>query len=247
MNLQSSRLGCVINGMSVNSFMYADDLILLSLSVIELQKMIAFCAFELGCIKLNINSSKSVCLRIGKRFAFNCAKLYVNGIVLNFTNEIKYLGVFIKSGNTFKFNTDVNKSKCYRIMNSILSKCRNKPELVIPLCDAYCFPVLLYGSEVMMLNNSQKISLDSTVKRLFYKLFNSNDAHVIKQCQYHMSCLPTSYAIDLRSAKFYANLKNSENVLLRSFFKKFGSNSLYDLSVKYCLLNCRASAFTDRM
>jgi hypothetical protein len=24
------------------------------------------------------------------------------------------------------------------------------------LCDAYCFPVLLYGSKVMMLNNSQK-------------------------------------------------------------------------------------------
>ena len=36
----------------------------------------------------------------------------------------------------------------------------------IGLCDAYCFLVLLYGSEVMMLNNSQKVSLDSTVKRL---------------------------------------------------------------------------------
>ena len=78
----------VISGSSVNSFMYADDIILLSLSVIELQEMIDFCSFELGCIKLNINSSESVCLRIGKRFAFNCAKLYVNGIVLNFTNEI---------------------------------------------------------------------------------------------------------------------------------------------------------------
>ena len=53
--------------MSVNSFMYADDLILLSLSVIDLQKMIDFCSFELGRIKLNnINSSKSVCLRIVK-------------------------------------------------------------------------------------------------------------------------------------------------------------------------------------
>ena len=247
LNLQSSRLGCVINGMSVNSFMYADDLILLSLSVIDLQKMIDFCSFELGRIKLNINSSKSVCLRIGKRYAFNCAKLYVNGIVLSFTNEIKYLGVFIKSGTIFKFNTDVNKSKCYRIMNSILSKCRNKPELVIPLCDAYCFPVLFYGSEAMMLNNSQKISLDSTVKNLFYKLFNSNDAHVIKQCQYHMSCLPTSYAIDLRSVKFYAKMKNSENVILRSFFEKCGNTYLHDLSVKYGLLNCRASDFTDCM
>ena len=74
-----------------------------------------------------------------------------------------------------------------------------------------------------MLNNSQKISLDSTVKNLFYKMFNSNDAHVIKQCQYHMSCLPISYAIDLRSVKFYAKMKNSENVILRSFFEKCGN------------------------
>ena len=132
-------------------------------------------------------------------------------------------------------------------MNSILSTCRNKPELVIPLCGAYCFPVLLYGSEVMMPNNSQKTSLDSTVKRLLYKLFNSNDAHVIKQCRYHMSCLPTSYAIDLRSAKFYAQIKNSENVLLRGFFEKFGSNYLYDLPVKYGLQNCSALTFEDRM
>jgi hypothetical protein len=60
-----------------------------------------------------------------------------------------------------------------------------------------------------------------------------------------MSCLPTSYAIDLRSAKFYANMKNSEKVLLRSFFEKCGHTCLHDLSIKYGLLYCRASAFTD--
>ena len=171
----------------------------------------------------------------------------LNGIVLNFTNEFKYLGVFITSGTTLKFNTDVNKSKCYRIMNSILSKCGNKPEIVISLCDAYCFPVLLYGSETMMLNKSQKTSLDSTVKRLCYKLFNSNDEHVIKQCQYYMSWLPTSYAIDLRSAKFYSNLANTDNVLLRSLFEKFGSHSLNDLSTKYCLPVGSAVTFKDHM
>ena len=62
-----------------------------------------------------------------------------------------------------------------------------------------------------------------------------------------MSCLPTSYAVDLRSAKFYAKMKNSENVLLRGFFEKIGSNALDDLSVKYCLQNCSALTFTDRM
>ena len=81
-----------------------------------------------------------------------------------------------------------------------------KTESVISLCDAYCFPVLLYGSEVMMLNSSQKNNLDAIAKCLFYKLLDSNDAHAY-QCQYQMSCLLTSFAIDLRLAKFYANMK----------------------------------------
>jgi hypothetical protein len=62
-----------------------------------------------------------------------------------------------------------------------------------------------------------------------------------------MSRLPTSYAVDLGSVKFYAKMKNSENVLLRGVLERFGSNSLYDLSVKYGLQNCSALTFTDRM
>ena len=112
-------------------------------------------------------------------------------------------------GSTLKCNTDVNKSKCYRVMNNILRKCGNEPELVIPLCTAYCFPVLMYGTEVMMLNNSQKISLDSTVGRLFYKVFNSNNSHVVNQCQFYMFCLPTSHAIGLSSAKLHSHLSNT--------------------------------------
>jgi hypothetical protein len=42
-------------------------------------------------------------------------------------------------------------------------------------------------------------------------------------------------------------MKNSENVLLRGFFEKFGSNALDDHSVEYCLQNCSALTFTDRM
>jgi len=73
LKLQSSRLGCVINGISVNSFMYADDLILLSLSIVELQKLIDLCSSELANIQLRVNPIKCVCLRIGKRFSLNCA------------------------------------------------------------------------------------------------------------------------------------------------------------------------------
>jgi len=50
----------------------------------------------------------------------------------------------MKRGHSLKFNIDINKRKCYQC---ILGKICKKAELVIPLCEAICFPILLYGIE----------------------------------------------------------------------------------------------------
>jgi len=42
-NLESSRLGCFIEGFCVNSLMHADDLIIIALTVSDLQKMLTLC------------------------------------------------------------------------------------------------------------------------------------------------------------------------------------------------------------
>ena len=44
--LSKSSLGCYINGLCLNSIMHADDLLLLSISVYDLQKMIDLCLHE---------------------------------------------------------------------------------------------------------------------------------------------------------------------------------------------------------
>ncbi len=78
--------------------------------------------------------------------------MFITGIVIKLANEINNLGYLLDVeivGNLIR-----RERKCYRTVESILSKCVNKPELVIPLCKAYCFPILLYGSEVLLLNNS---------------------------------------------------------------------------------------------
>lgn len=104
-------------------------------------------------------------------------------------NEIQYLWIFSESGNSLKFNTDVNKRRLifHRTMVSILSEGGHKPDMVIPLCEVYCSPEKLYLSEVLLPNISQKTSLDSPVKRIFHKLFNSSEACVTDQCHYYMS------------------------------------------------------------
>ena len=67
-NLHQSKLGCHINLMCFNSFMFADDLILLAISVCDMQKMVELCKTELDWLDMRINTDKSSCIRIGKRF-----------------------------------------------------------------------------------------------------------------------------------------------------------------------------------
>ena len=59
-------------------FMYADDLVLLSASVAQLQTMITICADELQSLDMTINVNKSCCIRFGKRNKFVCTKLKMN-------------------------------------------------------------------------------------------------------------------------------------------------------------------------
>jgi len=66
MALPASGYGCYFHGMFVGYFMYADDLLLLSKSLCDLQLMIDICCAELEGIDMCLNVKKSQVLRIGK-------------------------------------------------------------------------------------------------------------------------------------------------------------------------------------
>jgi len=47
---------------------YADDILLITQSVVELQRLFHMCELELDLLEMRINTKKSCCLRIGPRF-----------------------------------------------------------------------------------------------------------------------------------------------------------------------------------
>ena len=71
------RHGCHLRGLSVSALIYADDLILISPSVTELQAMLDLCGSELASIDIKLNSKNSNAVRIGNRFKIDCVKLHV--------------------------------------------------------------------------------------------------------------------------------------------------------------------------
>ena len=61
--------------------LYADDIMLLTRSVCELQRMLTAREHELSWLDMSINSKKSCCMRIGPRCNFKCSNLNLNVVI----------------------------------------------------------------------------------------------------------------------------------------------------------------------
>ena len=92
-SLTVSGLGCRIDGWCCNSFMYADDLILLAISNNNLIKLIKKCQFEFNLIGLEINANKSGALKFGPRHSNTSNQLLVDNLKISWVKELVYLGV----------------------------------------------------------------------------------------------------------------------------------------------------------
>jgi len=82
--------------------MYAEDLILLSISIYELQILVETCLLTIEDHKLRINVNKSAC--IGPRHNIGAQPITIKLSPMAWKSEIRYLGVNIISSNKFKVN-----------------------------------------------------------------------------------------------------------------------------------------------
>src|SRR5271155_5892240 len=73
--------------------MYADDLILISISLKYMQSIVDLCSSEFEYIGMNINIKKSGCIRIGSRHNKEVSNFCINNQPLKWLQEIKYLGI----------------------------------------------------------------------------------------------------------------------------------------------------------
>jgi exonuclease III len=246
--LNSSRLGCTVKGLTVNAFMYADDLILLAASVTDLQRLIDICVDSLTTIQLSVNAKKCFCMRIGKRFRIDCNNVKIDKFPIQWSSEIRYLGVYFISGHVIKFNLDYCKKKFYRCLNSILSKTGTKViDILLSLTHSYCIPVLLYATESMSLTITEKRRLASPFQRLYFKMFTSFDPQTIAYCQFYTGYLPMDYMIDLRFLKFLTKTANTTNVFLNLLFSLNGNASINNVCAKYQAIKKDISSVKNAM
>jgi len=130
-------LGCV---------MYADDVILISASMYDLQAMVDICSDELTSIDMKLNIAKSQTLRIGSRLCSSCKSINVSGVEICYVDKLKYLGCFIVAAKLFKLSIHEMRIKFYRVFNSLYRKCYKFSEsILLHLVSSHCKPFLPYG------------------------------------------------------------------------------------------------------
>jgi hypothetical protein len=237
--LQKSSLGCYVRNICFNAFMYADDLLLLSISISDLQAMINICKDELDWLDMKINIKKSMCMRVGNNFNASTCDILLDSTPIAWTTEIRYLGLYIVAARTFKCNLHIAKVKYFRSLNAILGKVGSVSpvNLALSLISSNCNPVLLYGLESVHLTKAQVQSLTYPFNSSFMKLFHTFDAKVISQCQFYCGYLPFKQVLDLRCLKFYHKLSKFDFSPAAIMFNWFGMPERDAIAANYGIYN----------
>ena len=90
--------------MFVGCVMYADDLLLLSASLCDLQLMISICCEELNKLDMRLNLKKSQIVRIGRLCTSYACSVVIDGTSIEFVDGLKYLEWYILSSKSFKIS-----------------------------------------------------------------------------------------------------------------------------------------------
>ena len=230
--LTKSHLGCFIKTICYNSFMYADDIILLSLSVSHMQCMVDTCVQEFNDIDMEINIKKSGCLRIGNRHLAQCQAIVIGGKSITWLQEVKYLGIIIVSARCFKTNQQVGKQKFFSAINGIFGKIGLHTSAVVlcSLIDSFCLPILLYAAESLIWSNKSLRSIENSFSQAYFKIFNTFDKVIIQQCQLHLGYLPVRLLVDLRKFNYHYKISKLPN---HPNFYLMNQDELSELYLRY--------------
>lgn len=243
--LKLSGLGCRVNQAMFNAIMYADDLLLMSASLCDLQSMVNLCVNEFRSIGLSININKSVCMRIGPRYKVPVTSIAVDDSFLQWKSELRFLGVTLLAASSIRCNLQVVRQSYFRALNGIFGKIgTHSTELVtLSLINSFCIPILTYGIEAFNVSVSMYNVLESAFSAAFSKIFGTFDKSIIKQCQFYSHISPLCNVIDGKRLKFLHGVKSSSNFALKLLFETTGKNEYICLLKKHSITTDNVNQF----
>ena len=208
--LEKSNLGCRIKNKLFNVIMYADDILLLSISYRHLQLLVDICVAELSKLGMLFNCRKTQCIRVGPHFKSTGSNLVIGNTAINWGNNVKYLGIDFLTGARFNFNLQPLRQKFFGAVNSILSVTATKGPLptVAFLIESHCTPILLYACEALDWSPKYVRKLKRCFFQVYYKLLNSFDTDLVNHTLYFLRALPLHAILVTRQYNYALGLRN---------------------------------------
>jgi hypothetical protein len=142
--------------------LYADDIVIISDSLDDLQKGLNilkdYC--ERWKLTVNVNKTKIMFFRKGGRIARN-TRLFYNGLEIEIVNKFTYLGIVFTSGGSFEQTFEALSGQALKSMFKMklyLQKFTNlEVKHRLDLFDKLIKPILNYGCEVWGINDATKL------------------------------------------------------------------------------------------
>jgi len=214
--LEKSNYGCFVGFECQNSFMYADDLILISASVKDLQMLFNTCSNVFKDLDLPINISKCCCMRIGPRFNLLCNNIVLNNQEILWVKEITFLGIVICNTKHFSCSWSNAKSKFFLSSNIIFGRLGTKAHVnvLMKLLFTHGVQNLLYGVAATSLNKADIANLSFAFNKMIIKIFNTTDVGNINSCLYYCGYLNFERLYDMQRLSFLYELVN-QNIIVR--------------------------------
>lgn len=206
-SLRSKGLGCFIKNVYVGAIMYADDLLLLSASVLEIQRMLDLCG-EIGSdIGIKFNGSKSHCMMVGPIKLGNPSAMVLNDSCVSWCTKLKYLGVTFVAGTNLSVDLCDIKRKFYASANAILCKCKMASDLVkLELMEKQCLPILLYAVESMSLSQYDLADMNSWWNSIYRKNFGYHKWESVKLLIHMLGRTDLYHIVHIRTAVFLKSI-----------------------------------------
>lgn len=229
-SLRKTDLGCHLSSTYIGCIMYADDLLLLSGSIIDLQFMLNLCGSIGSELGISFNCNKSKCIYIGPNTLHSIGSLYINDSKLEWVKQVKYLGVWICFGKSFSIDLSETRRKFFMSVNCIISKCKYTSDLVkLELIESHCLPILLYATESLNLNKADLRVINVWWNSVYRRIFGYNKWESVKEVICLLGRLDLLHLVSIRRLTFIKNTctNSKSNSVMFSIMKYFTCHAEY--------------------
>ena len=220
--LKASRLGCHIDGVFLGTFIFADDILLLSASLPGLQSLVDKCQTFASRRNLKFGTSpnplksKTKCIVFSKRAKdrVNLAPIKLDGQVLPWVEKVNHLGCILEQDNSMKMDIAAKRGQFIGKINSLLQEFHFVDSTtLIKLVDT--FAMTFYGSSLWNLRSRECERLYNTWNVTVRRILNvdrKTHRYLIEPLSQHSH---VKTLLMSRYIRFYRGLLNSQKFTVR--------------------------------